>query len=483
MLTDDAVDVRASGEPARASWLVRDEDVEVRHSWARSDRFVPRAFVRPAWRFMQIEASGALVMLLAAVLALVWANSAWATSYVDLWSTRVTLAVGPFDQLSELTLRDWVNEGAMTLFFLVVALEIKRELVSGRLRDRRAAALPVLAALGGMVVPAAIYLAFNAGTPAARGWGVPMATDIAFAVAVVALAGSRVPPGAKLLLLALAIVDDLGAITVIAVFYTDDLAMGWLAAALAAVVLALVLRRLDVRSVLPFVVLGALCWFCLHESGVHTTLAGVAFGFITPTWSVYNPSRFGRRARRIVREIDGSVPPDHLVVGDYERLQVAIREVRRLALDSEAPLDRLVHLLAPWVSFLIVPVFAFANAGVPVTGSVLTGAAADPVLLGVALGLVVGKTVGVFSAVWLTCRLTLIRLPPGTTWRHVFGLSVCAGIGFTVALFVGDLASADPDVVASTKAGVLLGSVVAGVLGWLALRACPASPQPSKPPG
>jgi NhaA family Na+:H+ antiporter len=444
---------------------------DVRHSWSESERFVPRTFVRPALRFMQIETSSAVVMLVCAAVALVWANSPWAGGYTAFWSTPVSLSAGPFHALDGLTLRDWVNDGAMTVFFLVVALEIKRELVSGQLRDRRAAALPVLAALGGMAVPALIYLAFNAGTPAARGWGVPMATDIAFAVAVVTLASRRVPPGAKLLLLTLAIADDLGAIAVIAVFYTDGLSLPWLGVAVAAVVAAVALRRLDVRSVLPYVVLGVGCWLCLHESGVHTTIAGVAFGFVTPTWSLYDPAHFGRRARGLVAGIEGAFSDGRLSLGEYERVQAQLRDITRLATETAAPLDRLVHRLTPWVGFLVLPVFAVANAGLTLGG--VEGWSTDSVLLGVAVGLLLGKTVGVFGAVWLTCRFTSVRLPPATTWRHVLGLSLCAGVGFTVALFVSDLSSTDPAMVLSAKTGVLAGSLLAGVVGYLVLRTAP----------
>jgi NhaA family Na+:H+ antiporter len=404
-----------------------------RHPWSESERFVPRTVVRPARRLLRLEASSAAVMLACAALALVWANSPWAGGYTAFWSAPVSLAVGPLDAVDGLTLRDWVNDGAMTVFFLVVALEIKRELASGQLRDRRAAALPVLAALGGMAVPALIYLAFNAGTPQARGWGVPMATDIAFAVAVVTLASRRVPSGAKLLLLTLAVADDLGAIAVIAVFYTDGLSPLWLVLAVAAVLAAVALRRLDVRAMLPYLVLGVACWLCLHESGVHTTIAGVAFGFVTPTSS--------------------------------------------LGAETAAPLDRLVDRLTPWVGFVVLPVFAVANAGLAIGGW-----SADPVLLGVAIGLLVGKTTGVFGAVWLTCRFTSVTLPPHTTWRHVLGLSLCAGVGFTVALFVSDLSSADPAMVLSAKTGVLVGSLLAGVAGYLVLRTCPEGVRPGVPP-
>ncbi len=442
-------------------------------TWSASDRFVPTAFVRPVLRFINVEASGAAVMLAAAVLALLWANSPWAASYESLWSTPSEISVGALHL--ELTLREWVNDGAMALFFFLVALEIKRELVLGELREPRAAALPAVAALGGMVVPALIYVAFNAGTPAVRGWGIPMATDIAFAVGVVSLLGSRVPTGAKLFLLVLAIVDDLGAILVIALVYTEKLSLGWLAAALLAVGAAAWLQRSDVRSLVPYLVLGAVCWYTLHESGVHATLAGVAFGFVTPAAAFYRPDRFVPHARRLVDEIERSVLNDgEIDASEREHNESALRDLARLATETESPLDRTVQRLNPWVSFGVVPVFALANAGVAVSADAAANAVSDPVFLGVGLGLLVGKVVGIVAATAAVCRVGLGVLPAGATWWHMTGVAACAGIGFTVALFVTALSFDDPTTTATAKTGVLAASVVAGVLGYLLLRLAPS---------
>ncbi|CAN5526684.1 Na+/H+ antiporter NhaA [soil metagenome] len=445
----------------------------LRHAWSESDRFVPRSFVRPAQRFMRTEASGGIAMLIAAVVALVWANSPFSGSYEDLWRTRLEVNLGELIHLDHLDLRAWVNDGLMAIFFFVVGLEIKRELVLGDLRDRKAAALPAIAALGGMVVPALVYTAFNFGGDGARGWGVPMATDIAFAVGIVSLLGRRVPTGAKIFLLTLAVVDDIGAIIVIAIFYAEGMAFGWLAAAFAGLGVILLMRRGDVRSLVPYLTVGAFVWLALLESGVHATLAGVVLGVLTPVWSFYDPKRFGGHARRMVGDIERRFADDVLTDEEHERNQAGLEDLARLTAETASPLERLEHRLAPWVAFGVVPIFALANAGVSLSGDAVDGALTDPVILGVALGLLVGKTVGVFGATWLAARLGIGRLPAGTTWRHVLGLAVTAGVGFTVALFVASLAYRTPELTDAAKIGILAGSLLAGILGYLFLRSCP----------
>jgi Na+:H+ antiporter, NhaA family len=382
-----------------------------------------------ALEFMRIEAAGGIAMLVAAAVALIWANSAWPESYVDFWeSVPGTLGLAGFSDL-HLTLGEWVSDGAMALFFLLVALELKRERIEGGLRDNRSAALPALAALGGMIVPAVIYAAFNAGTAGSDGWGIPMATDIAFAAGVVSLLGRRVPAGARLFLLTLAVVDDLGAIVVIAVFYSTSLSFGWLVTALAAVAVAFVLRRRGVHSLPVHIALGLVCWVALHHSGVHATLAGVAFGFLVPA--------------------SGGDP------------------------DRDPPLQRLSQTLHPWVTFVVVPIFALASAGVAVSGGALGDALDGRIAIGVAVGLVVGKAFGVLGAAWLACKVGLGRLPDLATWRHMLGIAVCAGIGFTVALLVAGLSFTDPELVDQAKIGILVASLIAGVVGALLLGSGP----------
>lgn len=448
---------------------------------------MPRTVVRPLQRLLAAETAGAAVMLLAALVALVWANSPWSASYQDLWSTPLRVELGELIHIDHLSLQDWVNEALMTVFFLLVGLEIKREVVHGDLRDVRSVALPIMAALGGMVVPAAIYAGFNMGGAGADGWGIPMATDIAFAVSVVTLAGRRVPLAAKVFLLTLAVADDIGAIVVIAVFYTGDLSFGWLAAALVGLAVVWGMRRGDVQSLTPYLAVGAFIWLALLESGVHATLAGVALGLMTPAWPFRSPRRFPQDARRIINRIERSYYDRVLTEAEFEENEVLTAEVARLALDSTSPLERLESRLAPWVSYVIVPVFALANAGVSLSGDALSGVASDPVVLGVALGLIVGKAVGVFAASQIAVRLGIGRLPDGATWRHMAGVSVCAGVGFTVALFVTSISFEDPGLANSARLGVLLGSLIAGIVGYSLLRTLPdpatRDPDPASPNG
>ncbi len=449
-------------------------------SWKDSHRFVPRAFVQPTLSFMRLEASGGIVMLVAALLAIAWANSPWGEQYFALFEATIEIAFGGFhfEHLSELTVRDWVNDALMVIFFFVVGLEIKRELVVGELRDPKAAALPAMAALGGMVVPAAFYLLFNVslfdGEP--RGWGIPMATDIAFAIGVVSMVGRRVPVQAKLFLLALAIVDDLGAILVIALFYTDSVSLLWLAAAAVGLAAMYVMQRVEIRSIIAYLVVGVFVWLAVLESGVHATVAGVAIALLTPVKSFYDPRKFAPRARELVSRAEAYVPDGTTDLTDLghhaaERVQIVLQDIRRLASESIAPLDRMEFALARWSSFLVVPVFAFANAGVAISGDAIAGAASDPVLLGVFVGLLVGKVVGVTAFAWLAVALGIGKMPARTTWSHIIGVGMLSGIGFTVALFVAAL-SFDPgsDLLDSAKIGIFAASLLAGLGGYAWLR-------------
>ena len=440
--------------------------------WSASDRRVPRTVVRPLRRFADTEAAGGVAMLAMAILALVWANSAFGDSYVELWETVISFHVGDLIHI-DLDLRGWINDLAMAIFFFVVALEIKREMVRGELRDPRAAALPALAAVGGMVVPATVFALFNAGGPGAAGWGIPMATDIAFAVGVLSLLGRRVPSSLIVFLLTLAIVDDLGAIIVIAVFYTTSLSFGWLAVAVGCVAGAVVLNRIDVRSLVPYFLLAAFCWLALHESGVHATLAGVAFGLATPSHAFFRPPHFGARARELVSQVEGARAAENADTPDDEEAleSDALNELITLSTESQPPLDRLEHRLLPWTTFLIVPLFALANAGVRVGWSDLTSSFSEPVTLGVLVGLVVGKPVGIALFSLGAVRLGIGRLPLGASWPQIIGVAVLGGIGFTVALFVTELAF-EPGVLADqAKIGILAASAIAGITGYLFLRA------------
>ena len=439
--------------------------MDPRHqTWASSERFVPRTFIRPLVRFSQVEAASGIVLLVAAVVALIWANSPWADTYFSLLDQHLTVDFMGF-HLDE-SLLHLINDGLMTIFFFVVGLEVKRELVLGDLRDPRAAALPVLAALGGMAFPALIYLWFNAGTAASSGWGIPMATDIAFAIGVVALLGSRVPSGAKLFLLAVAIADDIGAITVIAIFYTSDLDLTHLLAAVCGLVVVWVAGRLGVRALWFYVPVAFVIWYFMLESGVHATLAGVALGFLTPARPMYRPREFDERARAILDQypVEG---PDETETQEHTDHEVLL--LSDIANEAVSPLSRLEHRLVTWASFGVVPLFALANAGVDFRGVSIVEALTTPIALGVSVGLVVGKVVGISAASYGAVKLGLGKLPPATTWGHIVGLSAVAGIGFTVALFVAGLAFTDPDVTDLAKVGIFSGSIVAGIIGSIAL--------------
>lgn len=443
-------------------------------TWVDSNRFIPRRFVRPALAFTHTEASSGIVLIVAALIAIVWANLPAGESYGVFWENHLEFSLGPL-HLEE-TLRDIINDGFMGIFFFVVGLEIKRELVVGELRDRKAAALPAIAALGGMVVPAAVYLVFVNGGVGSNGWGIPMATDIAFSVGVVALLGSRVPVGAKLFLLALAIADDIGAIAVIAIFYTSDLSLQSLGFGLLGLAIIYGANRAGVRSVTFYVAMAAVTWFLFLESGVHATLAGVAIGLLTPARPLIGSLQFDQLARRIIDTYpvnDGS---------EFSRAKVDAEAIAlsRVALESVSPLNRLEATLHIWSSFAIVPLFALANAGVRFDGVSLVDAATHPIALGVAFGLIFGKTIGITAFTWLAVRFGIGKLPSHTTWNHVVGVSMLAGIGFTVALFIAGLAFPESVELADrAKVGIFVGSIVSGVAGYLVLR---RSPRPAAEP-
>jgi Na+:H+ antiporter, NhaA family len=438
---------------------------EIRPPWSRSDRPIPRRVLRPLQEFLATSTASGTLLLGAAIVALVWANSPWGETYERFWGTELGFTLGN-RSIGE-DLRHWVNDGLMTLFFLVVGLEIKRELLTGELRDRRAAALPVIAAVGGMVVPALIYLALNVGGAGARGWGIPMATDIAFALGVLVLAARHAPAGLKPFILTLAIVDDIGAIVVIALFYTGGVSLGWLSLAVIMCGLMLLLRRVGMRAQSVFVTLGAAVWFLAYSSGVHPTIAGVALGLLAPAEPFQRPHAVSAEARRTADlTVDDPEPPDA-----DARHWLGLAALSR---EAVSPLARTEHVLLPWTSFVIVPLFALANAGVALSLEAFGEALTSPITIGVVLGLVVGKAVGIAGASALALATGLARLPSGVRFSHLAGASIVAGIGFTVSLFIAELAFDDTSLVDGAKVGILVASVIAGLLGWGVLRASPA---------
>jgi NhaA family Na+:H+ antiporter len=410
--------------------------------------------IRPLADFLQRQASAGVLLVLAAAVALVWANSPWFATYATFWSNEVSLAIG--EHGLTLTLRELINDALMTLFFFVAGMEIKREVTAGELRHIRHAALPIIGAVGGMVVPAAIYALINLGSEGARGWGIPMATDIAIVMGVIALLASRVPSWLKLFLLALAIVDDIGAILVIAVFYSESVSLGWLLVAAAAVAVARWMRP-RVPAISAYVVLGTVCWLALHEAHVHPTLAGVAFGLLAPITP---------------RRNTGLVDAEELLL--HPTAEVAAHLVAQ-ARSSVSVVEWLIHRLSPVTAFVIAPLFALANAGVHVPLNEVSAALGSPVTWGVVAGLVVGKVLGIFGAVMLAVRLRIGTLPVGVTPRYLLGASALGGIGFTVSLFVSQLAFGDTELGRDARLGVLIASAVAALIGACLLV-------PGKPP-
>jgi len=429
------------------------------------------SLLRPVKGFVLVEAASGVLLLIVSVVALVWANSPWAQSYIDLFETSVRLGVDGW--AIEEDIRHWINDGLMVIFFLVVGLEIKREVLVGELTSLRRAALPIAAAMGGMAVPAALYLAFNPDGPGQHGWGVPMATDIAFTLGILALLGNRVPSGLKLFLAALAIADDLGAVLVIAIFYTPALAWGYLAAAGATLVALRMLNRLGVRSPLPYSLLGVVLWLTVLESGVHATVAGVVLAMTIPVHARIGPGRF-------TAAVQGALPPfeqdamtgDEYVEATFEQRR-SLQTIQDAVARIDTPLHRMENALLPWSAFGILPLFALANAGVDLRGVDLASLALAPVTLGVMAGLVVGKPIGIVGLSALAVRSGLAEMPSGVNWRHIVGVACLAGVGFTMSLFIANLAFEGTELLAAAKVGTLAGSAVAGLIGY-ALLLCTA---------
>lgn len=413
----------------------------------------------PVWRalsplrdFLRTEAAGGMLLVGAAAAALVWANSPWKGSYDSLWNSVASIEIAGHGL--SLDLRHWVNDAAMAIFFLVVGLEIKREVTSGHLAGRRAATLPIAAAFGGMAVPALIYLAIAGGTNA-NGWGVPMATDIALAVGVMTLAGDSVPASLRAFLLGLAVVDDIGAIVVIAIFYSDGVSFTWLAVGVAAVLVTLVVRRGGLQRLPVYIALGALLWFALHEAGVHPTIAGVVMGLLTPVAPHRSPDLVD------IEELNDLSSIEHA------------RQTMQLAKGSVSTVEWLEHHLHPWTSYLIVPIFALANSGVEVSVSSLEHALGSPITWGVFAGLVAGKPIGVLLTTRLAFATGAADRLANTTRRQYIGAGHAAGIGFTVALFIAELAFEDERDIADAKMAILVASILSGIVAFFVLRQRP----------
>jgi NhaA family Na+:H+ antiporter len=424
---------------------------------------VARVAGRPLERFLRIEAASGILLLGAAAFALLWANSPWAETYVNLWHTPLGIRFGEFS--FERSLEWYVNDCLMVIFFFVVGMEIRREIHHGELSEWRRAALPVAAALGGMVAPAAIYLLIAGGPRTHSGWGVPMATDIAFAVGILALLGKRVPAALRVLLLAVAVIDDLGAIVIIALFYSEGVSIAGFGIAAGGFLGIFAMQRFGVRMKLAYVVPAFIAWAGIYAGGVHPTVAGVIVGLITPVRAWLGPDGFILGVRKELEVLQDATPGSL----SSHALADAMRHVDAARREAMSPAESLIESLHPWVAYLIMPVFALANAGVAISGGALD-ADAWTVLTAVAVGLVVGKPLGIMALSWLSLRVGVAKLPLGVTMRHLFVLGCVAGVGFTMALFIGQLAFVDPQLLAAAKLGILAASAVAAVVAMIAGR-------------
>jgi NhaA family Na+:H+ antiporter len=400
-----------------------------------------------------------------AMIALFLANSALADAYLHFIHTPVNLSIGSWG--INMSLHHWVNDGLMALFFFVVGLELKREMMVGELSDLRQAALPIIAAIGGMAVPALIYLAFNLEGDAARGWGIPMATDIAFAVGVLVLLAGRVPKALITFLVALAIADDLGAVLVIALFYTQDLALNWLIVALVLLALLLTFNFAGIRKIMPYFIIALLLWYALLQSGVHATLAGVLGAFSVPARSKYDPNLFIERIKTQLEHFITNRQQDDTLMTN-EKLYSVVQNIEESVKGVQTPLQQLENSWHLPVAFIVIPIFALFNAGIPIQFNSLSETFTHPVMLGVTFGLLFGKFIGITGACWLALRLGIGQLPSGTRFSQIAAVSVLGGIGFTMSIFIAELGFANqPEYLLMAKTGVLAASALAGLLGFV----------------
>jgi NhaA family Na+:H+ antiporter len=417
-----------------------------------------------AQEFMSINASGGIVLILATLIALAWANSPWLESYFHLWETSFSLSLG--NALLSEHLLEWVNDGLMVIFFFVVGLEIKREVTAGELASPRLAALPIAAAIGGMLVPALIYAALNFGGPGASGWGIPMATDIAFTLGILTVLGRRVPLSLKVFFTAMAIADDLGAVLMIAIFYSKGIV--WFSLLAGALILLLLfgLNRARVYSPLPYAILGIGLWLAFLGSGVHPTIAGVLLALAIPTRAPASTKALLAQTVSLLEEFE---LPSEQGSPTNSRRQAAATSLETIVDRLQSPAQRLEHQLNPWSTFLILPVFALANAGVAFIATGSSSNLFNPISLGIIFGLVLGKPLGLSLFSWLAVRLGIARLPAGVNWAQFISATFLAGIGFTISLFIANAAFSDPALVASAKIAILLASILSAFAGWVLL--------------
>jgi len=420
--------------------------------------------MNPFYIFLKIESSGGIILIFATLLALVWANSGFSSSYFDFLHFHIKIGAG--DILLDKTLHHWINDGLMAFFFFVVGLEIKREIMSGELSEVSKAVVPVGAAVGGMILPALIFLALQTGNPAMDGWGIPMATDIAFSIGILTLVGKRVPLALKIFLVAFAIVDDIGAVVVIAIFYSQDILWNLIFASLGLYAVLIVSNIFNIRSVTWYVIVGHVIWFLFLKSGIHPTLAGIMIAFVIPANRKIRFKEFEKKIRKQIDNFCSHAESERMTLN--KKQLVSIDNMQDSISKVQSPLQSLEHLLHPFVTFVVMPVFAFANAGVVFSGADVT--LFSGVSLSIMISLIAGKLLGIFGFTWILVKLKIGNLPQNVSFSMIFGAALLGAVGFTMSLFISNLAYADEVMLNNAKVGILLGSLVAGVTGYLVLK-------------
>ena len=430
-----------------------------------NDKSPIEKIIAPVNRFIHLEYTSGIVLLFSVIIAIIWANSAWHDLYHHIW--EIDFSIGFDTHILRHPLHIWINDGLMSIFFFVIGLELKREFMDGELSTLRKAVLPMSAALGGMIVPALIYFVINRGTDADHGWGIPMATDIAFALALLSMAGKHIPSSVKVFLSALAVADDLGAVLVIAFFYTSGVDFTALGIAGLFLIVLIAGNMMGIRSSLFYLVIGIGVWIGFLLSGVHATIAGVLVAFTIPAVTRIDELSYSSKLRKLTDEFEKEIPSNSTLTTPQQHK--TIQHVKSLSMAAETPLQKIEHGLHPWVAFGIMPLFALANSGIVIGADFLTSII-NPVSIGVTIGLVVGKFTGILFFTWLMVKTGAGALPEGANWRHITGVALLGGIGFTMSLFISGLAFKNPEFVDQAKYGILIASIVAGVMGSVVLR-------------
>jgi len=421
--------------------------------------------VVPVSKFIHQEFTGGIVLFISVFVAIFWANSPWQDSYHHIWETKLSIGFGK-NKLDQ-PLHVWINDGLMAVFFFVIGLELKREFIAGELSSLQKASLPMVGALGGMLFPALIYILFNYGKDSASGWGIPMATDIAFSLALLSMAGNGMPTGVKVFLSALAVADDLGAVLVIAFFYTREIQFYPLFVAGGLLLLLLLGNGLGIRHTLFYLIIGLGVWGGFLFSGVHATIAGVLVAFTIPARTKINEHEYIGKLKKLTNHFEGAIP-QYGSLTTTEQLRT-IEHIKNISMDAETPLQKIEYALHPWVAFLIMPLFALSNSGMPI-GSDFFGLLWNPISLGVIAGLVLGKFIGIMLFAWIMVKFRLAAIPSNANWYHIAGVATLAGVGFTMSLFITSLAFENAEQINQAKYGILLASVFAGAVGVYVLR-------------